>query len=267
DGNINLSGESIGASKGSVNIQAGGVNGTAGGNALTVSNVSFTSQNGTTLSGLSAQNGAGVKLNGAINVTAGNLTVNGTTTRVNNATNVRGIDARNTNISVSGTNAVLNMTGTVKGATDATQAQSVVGLDLSGKSTVLNASSANLTGVSTGKGMGFILNASLSDSLKSTTGNNLTLSSKGSDSAVHNYIGNRVNDAFIQHLIDAETHIGSKTEVQKVDIYKQKLTEIINASTGNDLTKDFGEWILSFSNITINKGGNISFTGASFSNS
>ncbi|HIB1684258.1 TPA: beta strand repeat-containing protein, partial [Salmonella enterica subsp. enterica serovar Muenchen] len=267
NGSISLSGGNVQASQGSVNVQAGGVNGTAGGNALTVSNVSFTSQNGTTLSGLSAQNGAGVKLNGAINVTAGNLTVNGTTTRVNNATEVRGIDARNTNISVSGTDAVLSMTGTVNGDTDATQARSVVGLDLSGTSTALNASSANLKGVSTAKGMGFILNASLSDSLKSTSENNLNLSSAGSDEAVHNYIGNRVDDGFVHHLIEAGTTIGSKTEVQKVDIYKQELTDLINASTGNDLTKDFGEWILSFSNITINKGGNISFIGASFSNS
>ncbi|HGG6428145.1 TPA: ESPR-type extended signal peptide-containing protein [Salmonella enterica subsp. enterica serovar Kottbus] len=268
DGTISLSGGNVQALQGSVNVQAGGVNGTAGGNALTVSNVNFSSQNGTTLSGLSAQNGAGVKLNGAINVTAGNLTVNGTTTRVNNATEVRGIDARNTKISVSGTDAVLSMTGTVNGDTDATQAQSVVGLDLSGTSTALNASSANLTGVSTGKGMGFMLNASLSDSLKSTTGNNLTLSSKGSDGAVHNYIGNRVDDALIKHLIDNNTHIGSKTEVQRVDIYQTELKKYIEDNkASDDLVKDFGDWILSFTGINVSKTGNISFTGASFSNS
>ncbi|HAK8205344.1 TPA: hypothetical protein H2W01_005036, partial [Salmonella enterica] len=145
NGSISLSGGNVQASQGSVNMQAGGVNGTAGGNALSVSNVSFSSQNGTTLSGLSAQNGAGVKLGGTINVTSGDLTVNGTTTRVNNATEVRGIDARGTTINVSGTNAVLNMTGTVKGDADASQSQSVVGLDLGGNS-VLNATHANLTG-------------------------------------------------------------------------------------------------------------------------
>ncbi|HGA5941779.1 TPA: hypothetical protein ACIS3Y_004341, partial [Salmonella enterica subsp. enterica serovar Saintpaul] len=265
NGSISLSGGSVQASQGSVNVQAGGVNGTAGGNALTVSNVSFTSQNGTTLSGLSAQNGAGVKLNGAINVTAGNLTVNGTTTRVNNATEVRGIDARNTTINVSGTNASLNMTGTVKGDEDATLAASVVGLDLSG-TTTLNATRANLTGVSTGKGMGFSLNASLSDSLKSTSENNLILSSAGSDAAVHNYIGNRVDDGFVHHLIEAGTSIGSKTEVQKVNLYKDVLDKVLEENTGDNLNYSFGDWILSFNGINITKSGDINITGAGFSN-
>ncbi|EIP4525580.1 filamentous hemagglutinin N-terminal domain-containing protein, partial [Salmonella enterica] len=268
NGSINLSVGNIGASQGSVNVQAGGVNGTEGGDALTVSSVGFSSKNGTTLNGQSAQNGAGVKMNGTINVTQGNLTVNGTTTRVNNATDVRGIDARNTNINVSQTNAVLNMTGTVKGDIDAAQTQSVVGLDLSGNSTVLNSSSANLTGVSTAKGMGFILNASLSDSLKSTSTNNLTLHSTGSDDAVHNYIGTRVDDDFIGHLIDTNTSIDNKTEVQKVDVYKTQLQKYIDENKNSaDLTKNFGDWILSFTGINVSKTGNISFTGAEFSNS
>ncbi|EBW6364499.1 hypothetical protein DPU24_27825, partial [Salmonella enterica subsp. enterica serovar Oranienburg] len=124
------------------------------------------------------------------------------------------------------------------------------------------------TGTSTAKGMGFILNASLSGSLKDTTGNNLTLSSNGSDSAVHNYIGNRVDDSFIKHLIDSGVAIGSKTEVQKVDIYKKELQKYIDDNKdSNDLVKDFGDWILSFTGIDVDKKGNISFTGAGFSNS
>ncbi|EBW6364444.1 hypothetical protein DPU24_27500, partial [Salmonella enterica subsp. enterica serovar Oranienburg] len=279
NGSISLSGGNVQASQGSVNVQAGGVNGTAGGNALSVSNVSFSSQNGTTLGGLSAQNGAGVKLGGTINVTSGDLTVNGTTTRVNNATEVRGIDARGTTINVSGTNAVLNMTGTVKGDADASQTQSVVGLDLGVIAKyqnkkwnytipTINADHANLTGVSTVKGIGFILNASLSDSLKDTTGNNLTLSSNGSDSAVHNYIGNQVDDNFVHNLIDSNVAIGSKTEVQKVDIYKEEFQEYLDSERYSiDLNKDFGEWILSFSDIKVNTAGDINITGASFNNS
>ncbi|HED0221177.1 TPA: filamentous hemagglutinin N-terminal domain-containing protein [Salmonella enterica subsp. enterica serovar Muenchen] len=276
EGTISLSGGNVQALQGSVNVQAGGVNGTAGGNALSVSNVNFSSLNGMTLSGLSAQNGAGVKLTGNINVTQGDLTVNGTTTRVNNATNVRGIDARGANINVSGTNAVLNMTGAVKGDADAEQTQSVVGLDLgaikNGKKWVtprINATSASLTGTSTAKGMGFILNASLSDSLKSTDSNNLNLSSLGSDDAAYNYIGDQVDDDFVHHMIEAGTSIGSKTEVQKVNIYKAELQDWLDDSHRNsfDLNKDFGEWILSFSGLHLNTAGDINITGASFSDS
>ncbi|HAK7943530.1 TPA: filamentous hemagglutinin N-terminal domain-containing protein [Salmonella enterica] len=267
NGSINLSGGNISASAGSVNVQAGGVNGTAGGTALTVNNVSFASQNGTYLSGLSAENGTGVKLGGTISVTGGNLTVNGTANRTGDVNNVRGIDARNADINVSGTDAVLNMTGTVKGDADSSQSQSVVGLDLGGNS-ALNASRANLTGVSTAKGMGFILNASLSDSLKDTSAGNLNLSSQGSGDDVHNYIGNRVDDDFIRHLIDTNVDIGSATEVQKVNIYKTELLKYISDNqSSNDLIKDFGNWILSFSGITLNKQGNISFTGAGFNSS
>ncbi|HGB5896619.1 TPA: beta strand repeat-containing protein [Salmonella enterica subsp. enterica serovar Kottbus] len=276
EGTISLSGGNVQALQGSVNVQAGGVNGTAGGNALSVSNVNFSSQNGTTLSGLSADNGVGVKLTGNINVTQGDLTVNGTTTRVNNATGVRGIDARGANINVSGTNAVLNMTGAVKGDADAEQTQSVVGLDLgaikNGKNWVIpriNATSASLTGTSTAKGMGFILNASLSDSLKSTDSNNLNLSSLGSDDAAYNYIGDQVDDDFVHHMIEAGTSIGSKTEVQKVNIYKAELQDWWDDSHRNsfDLNKDFGEWILSFSGLHLNTAGDINITGASFSDS
>ncbi|HEC9416532.1 TPA: hypothetical protein R4E55_004641, partial [Salmonella enterica subsp. enterica serovar Poona] len=276
EGTISLSGGNVQALQGSVNVQAGGVNGTAGGNALSVSNVNFSSQNGTTLSGLSADNGVGVKLTGNINVTQGDLTVNGTTTRVNNATGVRGIDARGANINVSGTNAVLNMTGAVKGDADAEQTQSVVGLDLgaikNGKNWVIpriNATSASLTGTSTAKGMGFILNASLSDSLKSTDSNNLNLSSLGSDDAAYNYIGDQVDDDFVHHMIEAGTSIGSKTEVQKVNIYKAELQDWLDDSHRNsfDLNKDFGEWILSFSGLHLNTAGDINITGASFSDS
>ncbi|HFW3091184.1 TPA: beta strand repeat-containing protein [Salmonella enterica subsp. enterica serovar Reading] len=276
EGTISLSGGNVQALQGSVNVQAGGVNGTAGGNALSVSNVNFSSQNGTTLSGLSADNGVGVKLTGNINVTQGDLTVNGTTTRVNNATGVRGIDARGANINVSGTNAVLNMTGAVKGDADAEQTQSVVGLDLgaikNGKNWVIpriNATSASLTGTSTAKGMGFILNASLSDSLKSTDSNNLNLSSLGSDDAAYNYIGDQVDDDFVHHMIEAGTSIGSKTEVQKVNIYKAELQDWCDDSHRNsfDLNKDFGEWILSFSGLHLNTAGDINITGASFSDS
>ncbi|EGI5702437.1 filamentous hemagglutinin N-terminal domain-containing protein [Salmonella enterica subsp. enterica serovar Chester] len=244
---------------------------------LTVSNVNLSAAGGdTTLSGTSARNGNGVKLGGTINVTQGNLTVSGTSTRVDNATNVRGIDARQTVINVSGSDAVLNMTGTVNGDTDATHTNSVVGLDLSavksGKNWMnpnLSASSANLTGVSTAKGMGFILNASLSEPLKNTVSNNLTLSSLGSDNAVHNYIGTGVDDGLVKHLIDSSTtSIGSKTEVQKVDIYKEEFQNWLNQQKVSfNLNKDFGEWILSFSGLNLNTAGDINITGASFSDS
>ncbi|HGB4253882.1 TPA: filamentous hemagglutinin N-terminal domain-containing protein [Salmonella enterica subsp. enterica serovar Virchow] len=260
---VSLTGVSMTASSGNISVNGTGFDANNG--ALHVSGGNFSAQN-TVMEGTAGRNNTGTQLSGSINVTGGNLTVSGTTTRVNNVTDVRGIDARNTNINVSGTNASLNMTGTVNGDEDATQAPSVVGLDLSG-TTTLNATRANLTGVSTAKGMGFILNASLSDSLKSTTGSNLTLSSDGSDSAVHNYIGNRVDGTLIKHLIDSNVSPGSKTEVQQVNIYKQELTDFINATTGNDLTKDFGDWILSFNGINITKSGDINITGAGFSNS
>ncbi|HGB6406092.1 TPA: filamentous hemagglutinin N-terminal domain-containing protein [Salmonella enterica subsp. enterica serovar Oranienburg] len=260
---VSLTGVSMTASSGNISVNGTGFDANNG--ALHVSGGNFSAQN-TVMEGTAGRNNTGTQLSGSINVTGGNLTVSGTTTRVNNVTDVRGIDARNTNINVSGTNASLNMTGTVNGDEDATQAPSVVGLDLSG-TTTLNATRANLTGVSTAKGMGFILNASLSDSLKSTEKKNLILNSAGSDAAVHNYIGNRVDSGFIKHLIGAQTSIGSKTEVQQVNIYKQELTDIINATTGNDLTKDFGDWILSFNGINITKSGDINITGAGFSNS
>ncbi|HEB0786564.1 TPA: hypothetical protein RY256_003637 [Salmonella enterica] len=262
NGSINLSGGNISASAGSVNVQAGGVNGTAGGTALTVNNVNFSSQNGTALSGLSAKNGTGVKLGGTINVTGGNLTVNGTANRTGDVDNVRGIDARDAVINVSDADGVLTMTGNI--ASDSGNGSAaVVGLDLSGNS-VLNAKTANLTGVSAENGYGFLLNAQLRGGL--LTNGSLNLSSHGSGENVSNQIGSRVDSTIVKHMVETNMSIGSYTDTTITNMYNQSdFTKWITAGNGN-LTHSFGDFGLKFTNINISTG-SINLTGASFTNS
>ncbi|EAT4156854.1 filamentous hemagglutinin N-terminal domain-containing protein [Salmonella enterica] len=272
-GNVSLSGDAVklsGTKNGATNLQTinasqGSViitaNGNVSGNALDVSNLSFSSKDGVTLNGTSTRNGQnvnGVKLDGLINVTGGgNLAVTGTSTRVNNAGNVRGIAAGGATINVAGT---LNMTGTVNGDANATATTQVVGLDL-GRAR-LNATSANLSGVSTAKGFGFWMNSSLSGKLAEAV--NVNLSAEGSGGGVSNYIGSDVSSAVVKGVFDAHSDgIGGITEVQNATIFSDELS----SSTGGDLDKDYGNWLMDFSGITLNKTGNISIKGASFTNS
>ncbi|HAE3252967.1 TPA_asm: hypothetical protein GNC57_004902, partial [Salmonella enterica subsp. salamae serovar 48:d:z6] len=263
-GNVSLNGggntgltvknTTLNATSGNVSLNT--TNGT-----LTVSNVNLSSVGGTTLSGTSLDNGTGVKLSGAVNVTQGNLTVNGTVNRTGE-TNVRGIDARDATINVSGNDAVLNMTGKV--ASDSGNGSvNVVGLDLSGNST-LNAHTANLTGISNKNGYGFLLNSTLQGGL--TTSGSLNLSSKGSGEGVSNQIGSRVKADVVKHMIEQNVSIGSYTDTTITNLYNQaNFTQWIQAGNGN-LTKDFGDFGLKFSGINISAG-SINLTGTSFTNS
>ncbi|EMW0227428.1 filamentous hemagglutinin N-terminal domain-containing protein [Salmonella enterica] len=272
-GNVSLSGDAVklsGTKNGATNLQTinasqGSViitaNGNVSGNALDVSNLSFNSKDGVTLNGTSTRNGQnvnGVKLDGLINVTGGGgLDVTGTSTRVNNAGNVRGIAAGSATITVAGT---LNMTGTVNGDANATANNQVVGLDLGQAN--LNATSANLSGVSTAKGFGFWMNSTLSGKLAEA--DNVNLSAEGSSNGVMNYIGSNVSSAVVKGVFDAHSGgIGGITEVQNATIFSNELS----SSTGDDLDKDYGNWQLEFSGITLSKTGNISIKGASFTNS
>ncbi|HHR4276546.1 TPA: beta strand repeat-containing protein, partial [Salmonella enterica] len=242
---LTVTGTTLNATTGNVSLST--TNGT-----LTVGNVNIASTGGNTLlCGTSlADNSTGVKLNGKVNITSGNLTVTGTGNR-------KGIDAVNTNLSVSGGSLTLN--GTVSNVNSSV---SSVGIDLSGNQTVINASTANLTGVNTGEGYGFLLNASLQGGL--TTNGNLNLSSKGSGANVSNQIGSRVNASVVRHMVENNQSIGSRTDVAERNIYNQQnFTQWM--SNGN-LTKSFGDFVLGFDNINISTG-SINLTGASFSNS
>lgn len=268
DGRINLSGGSVTASKGRIDIKAGGENGTTGGNALTVNNPTFRSAEGTFLTGKSAQNYSGVKLDGAVNVTTGNLTVDGTSTRENNALNVRGVDARSAKVTLSGADAVLTMTGTVDGDVSRHWRDSVAGLDLDNgnNNPTLMASSAVLKGVNKAGGWGFRLNAQLSGGMEEAADGKLTLSSAGSDATTRNFIGYKTNSDAVKYQIENHANdTGNVTEVTHVDLYKKEFNKFIsdNAS-GNDLNKDFGLWNLTFRNISLDKSGSISIKGASF---
>ncbi|EIO3283123.1 hypothetical protein LQI46_005055 [Salmonella enterica] len=245
NGSLTVTGTTLNATTGNVNLST--TNGT-----LTVGNVNITSKGGNTLlCGTSlADNSTGVKLNGKVNITSGNLTVTGTG-------NQKGIDAVNTNLSVSGGNLTLN--GTVSNVNSSV---SSVGIDLSGNQTVINASTANLTGVNTGEGYGFLLNASLQGGL--TSNGNLTLSSKGSGANVSNQIGSRVNSTVVKHMVENNQSIGSRTDVAERNIYNQQ--NFTSWMSNGNLTKSFGDFVLGFDNINISAG-SINLTGASFSNS
>ncbi|EHQ1784641.1 hypothetical protein JY197_004622, partial [Salmonella enterica subsp. enterica serovar Oranienburg] len=270
--NSNLTGSSVSLNGGgnasltvtntTLNATSGNVSLNTSNGTLTVSNVNLSSAGGeSTLSGTSLENGTGVKLSGVVNVTKGNLTVNGTVNRTGE-TNVWGIDARGATINVSASGAVLNMTGKV--ASDSGNGSvSVVGLDLSGNST-LNAHTANLCGTSVKNGYGFLLNSTLQGGL--TTNGSLNLSSHGSGNIVSNQIGSRVNSTIVKYMIEQNTSIGSYTDTQITNLYNQSnFTQWIKDGSGN-LTKDFGDFGLKFSGINITAG-SINLTGTSFTNS
>ncbi|QPR29435.1 filamentous hemagglutinin N-terminal domain-containing protein [Edwardsiella hoshinae] len=259
NGSITLNGGSLTAATGQVTVQAGGEHYRAAGNALTLDGVTLTAQQGTYLSGTSARNGVGVKLNGTLNVTQGNLTVNGSVSREGNSA-VWGIDGRNATLNLSASDAVLTMTGAV--VKDSGNASvEVIGLDLSGES-VLNASRANLSGISVQSGYGFRLSPELQGGL--TTNGSLTLSSQGSGVNVSNWIGARVNATIVKHMIETNVSIGSYTETGMENLYTQD--DFTRWLSDGDLRKDFGDFGLKFSNITITAG-DIDLTGVSFTNS
>lgn len=250
-----VAGKTVKATQG-ITVKATGRDG--GGNALTVQEIEFSSATGTTLDGKSDRNNAGVKLAGNIKDTTGALTVTGTANRVGDAGNVRGIDARDATIETAGT---LAMDGRVTG-TDGEESSSVVGLDLSGNNTVLKAMTANLTGVSEKNGYGFLLNADLQGGL--ATPGNLTLSSKDSGSNVVNRIDGRVDSAVVKHMVEQHISIGSYTDTEIADMYTQK--DFDSWITDGNLTHDFGDFGLKFSNINISTG-SINLKGASFTGS
>ncbi|HCL5272336.1 TPA: S-layer family protein, partial [Salmonella enterica] len=255
---VSLSGVNMTASSGNISVNGTGFDAENG--ALNVNGGNFSAQN-TVLEGTADSNYVGAKLTGNINVTQGNLTVNGTVNRTGE-TNVRGIDARGATINVSGSNAVLNMTGKVASDTG-NGSVSVVGLDLSGNST-LNAHTANLCGTSVKNGYGFLLNSTLQGGL--TTNGSLNLSSHGSGKGVSNQIGSRVNSTIVKYMIEQNTSIGSYTDTQITNLYNQaNFTQWIQEGNGN-LNKNFGDFGLKFSGINISAG-SINLTGTSFTNS
>ncbi|HGG4729905.1 TPA: filamentous hemagglutinin N-terminal domain-containing protein [Salmonella enterica subsp. enterica serovar Hvittingfoss] len=283
----NLTGKSVtlkGAENGALTVlttnltaSSGGINLSTTNGTLTVDGgVNFSATGGdVSLNGTSLQNGAGVKLNSRVNITKGNLTVSGTSTRVNDAGNVRGIDARGAIINVSESGKVLNMTGTVNGEANASGSDSVVGLDLDDNvvgnnryHVNLSASSANLTGVDTAGGYGFRLNASLTGALLNA--DNVTLHSTGSGANVSNWIGSSVNKTFVQNFVEKHStgdNPGSRTVVDR-----NKADELYNQANfttwmnNGKLEKSFGDFVLSFTGICISAS-SINLTGASFINS
>ncbi|HAD5970077.1 TPA_asm: hypothetical protein G1Q02_25340 [Salmonella enterica subsp. enterica serovar Typhimurium] len=216
---------------------------------LTLNNVTLESGGGeVTLSGTSAKE-AGVKLSGTVNVTKGNLTVNGTST----GKGARGIDARDATLNVSESGKTLTMNGHVGNGT---------GIDLSGSSS-LNATNATLNGTVNGTGSGFLLNSTLQGNL--TTNGALVLNSSGSGENVINQIGTAVNTTVVKHMIDTNVSIGSYTDVLTVNLYGDSdFTTWKNGST--NLTKDFGEFGLHFSSMTLSAD-SINLSGASFTDS
>ncbi|AOV97091.1 hypothetical protein A9798_09020 [Edwardsiella hoshinae] len=254
-GNISLSAAtgSLLVTDSTLNATVGNVSLSTANGTLTVGNANLSSAGGeTTLCATtsSGNGGAGVKLAGTVNATQGNLTVNGT--NLAGEGNVWGVDARNVTLNLSAENAVLTIMGNVANG---------VGLDLSGES-VLNASRANLSGISVQSGYGFRLSPELQGGL--TTNGSLTLSSQGSGANVSNWIGVRVNATIVKHMIDTNVSIGSYTETGMENLYTQD--DFTRWLSDGDLRKDFGDFGLKFSNITITAG-DIDLTGVSFTNS
>ncbi|EBQ4756758.1 filamentous hemagglutinin N-terminal domain-containing protein, partial [Salmonella enterica subsp. diarizonae] len=216
---------------------------------LTVSNVTLESGGGeVTLSGTSAKE-AGVKLMNTVNVTKGNLTVNGTSTGKGG----RGIDARGATLNVSESDKKLTMNGHVDNGT---------GIDLSGSSS-LNATNATLNGTASGTGSGFLLNSTLNGGLVNNGA--LVLKSTGSGENVVNQIGTAVNTTVVKHMIETNTSIGSYTDVLTVNLYEKNDFDTWKNGSSN-LTKDFGDFGLRFSNMTVSAD-SINLSGASFTDS
>ncbi|EHL5834371.1 S-layer family protein, partial [Salmonella enterica] len=259
--NSNLTGSNVsllGATNGSLTVTNSSLNATSGNislsttnGTLTVGNVNLTSHgNGTTLCGTSSlDNGTGVNLSGKVNVTQGNLTVNGT--NLVGKGNVVGVNASGATLNVSTGN--LAVTGNVA---------SGVGINLNGKS-VLNATTANLTGVAQ-SGNGFLLNATLQGGL--LTNGSLTLNSTGSGQDVTNQIGTGVNSTIVKYMVEnANTqHIGSYTDIAQVNLYQQ--SDINGWASNNQISKDFGDFGLHFKDINVSAG-SINLSGANFVNS
>ncbi|ECT1023800.1 filamentous hemagglutinin, partial [Salmonella enterica] len=168
-----------------ITVTGNAMDGTNGG--LNLNGGTFSAKN-TVLNGTSQQNNIGIKTGGNINVTSGNLSINGVANRINTASGVTGVVSDGTlsinvsvgNLSISGK---VNDTGKVSG-----NANTSTGLNLS--NTTLAANNAAINGVNTyGNGKGFALNnVTLSGNI--ARGNNMTLSSAGSAAAVTNVIGN-----------------------------------------------------------------------------
>ncbi|EDR5179042.1 S-layer family protein, partial [Salmonella enterica] len=259
--NSNLTGSNVsllGATNGSLTVTNSNLNATSGNismsttnGTLTVGNVNLTSHgNGTTLCGTSSlDNGTGVNLSGKVNVTQGNLTVNGT--NLVGKGNVVGVNASGATLNVSGGN--LAVTGNVA---------SGVGINLNGNS-VLSATTANLTGVAK-SGNGFLLNATLQGGL--LTNGSLTLNSTGSGQDVTNQIGTGVNSSIVKYMVEnANTqHIGSYTDVAINNLYNQ--SDINGWKNNGALDKDFGDFGLHFSGMTVSAD-SINLSGANFVNS
>ncbi|HAG0017820.1 TPA: filamentous hemagglutinin N-terminal domain-containing protein [Salmonella enterica] len=247
-GNISLTGMNLVNS--SLNSTSGNISLNTTSETLTLNNVTLGSGGGeVTLSGTSAKE-AGVKLSGTVNVTKGNLTVNGTST----GKGARGIDARDATLNVSESGKTLTMNGHVGNGT---------GIDLSGKSS-LNATNATLNGTATGTGSGFLLNSTLEGNL--STNGALVLNSNGSGENVTNQIGTRVNSTVVKHMIDTNVTIGSYTDVlSDTNLYSE--SDFTTWKNGNtNLTKNFGDFGLHFSNMTLSAD-SINLTGASFTDS
>ncbi|MFX15108.1 filamentous hemagglutinin N-terminal domain-containing protein, partial [Salmonella enterica] len=239
-----------------ITITGSAMDGTNGG--LNLNGNTFSAKN-TILNGTSGRNNLGAKVGGNINVTAGNLSISGTATRVNSASGVTGVVSDGTlNITVS--SGGLNITGKVDDTgNNANNANTATGLKL--VNTTLNATTANLLGISTDAGTGFMLsNVTLAGSI--ANGTNTNFSSVGSGSSVTNVIGRGVlNATTTKALMHAGIDHTTRIDAAGLD-------DLWNAGadwTGNYTSTKGGGWI--FDGATVSKTGNISLQGVGFSNS
>ncbi|HGB5310725.1 TPA: beta strand repeat-containing protein, partial [Salmonella enterica subsp. enterica serovar Poona] len=271
-GNLTLTGTKTGVGNGygihifgGNNLTAGEtitLNGTAvDGNdgALNVDTNTFSAQN-TVLTGTSSRNNIGVKAGGNINVTKGNLTVTGNMYHRNNGAFTGLLAQSGLNISVSSGN--LTLTGQALQHPDVTDgcvsvpSGNVVGLNLTGAT--LSAEHADLKGVSTLSGSGFILNnVTLNGGI--AQGNNMTFSSEGSGANITNTLN--VNDGLgygvfqkiRQAGIDNNTSVlvtADADDLKLMGLNDSNSDWTFNASqVGEAAGGKAGEWGLSFTGI------------------
>ncbi|EBA1164756.1 filamentous hemagglutinin N-terminal domain-containing protein, partial [Salmonella enterica subsp. enterica] len=252
---VSLTNGNMTASSGNISVNGTGFDSNRG--ALNVNGGNFSAQN-TVLEGTASRNNVGAKLAGNINVTQGNLSINGTANRVNSAPNVTGVVSGDTlNITVS--SGALNVSGKVNDTgNNATNASTATGLNL--VNATLNATTANLSGISTNAGTGFTLNnVTLAGGIEK--GANVNFSSAGSGKPVTNVIGNGVLNATTTEALML-AGIENTTQISA--------SGMVLGGSGDDWNQNYtstkgGGWI--FDGATVSKTGNISLQGVGFVNS
>ncbi|EIF6508862.1 filamentous hemagglutinin N-terminal domain-containing protein, partial [Salmonella enterica] len=239
--NITITGYAMDGTNGGLNLNGGTFNATS-----------------TVLNGTSQNNNLGAKVGGVITVSQGNLSLSGTANRVNAAPNVTGVVSDGT-LSITVSSGTLNVTGKVNDTgNNATNASTATGLNL--VNATLNATTANLSGISTNAGTGFTLNnVTLAGGIEK--GANVSFSSAGSGKPVTNVIGNGVLNATTTEALML-AGIENTTQISA--------SGMVLGGSGDDWNQNYtstkgGGWI--FDGATVSKTGNISLQGVGFVNS